>query len=134
MAVARGSLCRNRRARDSGRKSGRLKGSRAISPRTRPPRSPAFLDGGRLWPPRPAALVLRTLLVPLGLGAEHVRRAFGQTGEIDLDRGEGLRPLVAQDADVELAAVDVLLDQRRVLDLVVRAGHALHQVLHVVDQ
>ena len=60
------------------------------------------------------ALASRTCGVPVG-----------QAGEIHLDGREGQRLRVAQHADVELAALDVLLDQGGVVDLLVdRAARA----------
>ena len=53
--------------------------------------------------------------LPLRLGVEDARRPLGQPGEVHLDRREGLGLAVAQDADVELPALDVLLGQGRSL-------------------
>src|SRR5262249_28546564 len=51
-----------------------------------------------------------------------------QAGEVHLNRGEGDRLAVAQYADVELAALDVLLDQRGVADLLVDGADAVHHL------
>ena len=64
-------------------------------------------------------LVLGAVLRPLGLAVEHARGPLGQAGEVHLDRREGERVAVAQDADVELAPFDVLLGQGRVVELLV---------------
>ena len=67
--------------------------------------------------------------VELHFVAGDARLAFGQLRQIELDQRQRLGLVVAEDRGVNLAAIDVLLDQRGGAELVVDVLDALHQVL-----
>ncbi len=71
-------------------------------------------------------LVLGAVLLPFGLGAQDARLALGKAGEVHLDRRQGERLPVAENADVQLAPFDVLLDEGTVLDFLVNRDHPFH--------
>ncbi len=60
--------------------------------------------------------------------------ALRQRAEVHFPRRQRREPRVAEHADVDLAAVDVFLDERIALDLLVDELHALAQALHVLDE
>src|SRR5207302_87425 len=72
--------------------------------------------------------------VELHLVAGNARHVVGQLRQVELDQRQRLGLVVAEDRGVDLAAVDVLLDQRGGVELVVDVFDALHQVLDRVDQ
>ena len=67
-------------------------------------------------------------LRPLHLGAGNLRPSFRQLREIELDDRQRQRILVAEDADVHLPPLDVLLDQHRRIEVRVQPVDALHQL------
>src|SRR5262249_29912891 len=60
-------------------------------------------------------------------------RALRHAAELELPDREDAKPLVAQHADVELAAFDVLLGNGRSADAVVNEAHALDKLVIAVD-
>ena len=76
---------------------------------------------------------LLVVVVPLDAGGGDAWRAFAEGAKVHLPDGEGVEALVADDADVELAAVDVLLGQGVGADGAVDVGDALGQLLIAGD-
>ena len=65
-------------------------------------------------------LVFEAVLPPLGLVADDLDAACVEGGKVDLGQREhGGVIVLPQDRDIQLAAVDVLLDHRRVVELLV---------------
>ena len=95
----------------------------------------ALLGPGRQVPRRPGAdaVLLLVLAVPLHLAGRDARHHLGQRAEVELPERKRREPLVAEHADVDLAALDVLLDQRVGAGLLVDELDALAQLLAVVD-
>ena len=54
--------------------------------------------------------------------------------EFQLPDRERMQPVIAKDADIDLASVDELLDDGIGADLLMDEGHTLDQFLVVVDQ
>lgn len=74
---------------------------------------------------RARALVLLRRGIPLALVGDDARRAGGHPGEVDLVHGQRVERLaVAHERDVELAAVDELLDEDRLAVARVHLGDA----------
>ena len=57
-----------------------------------------------------------------------MRHPFRQLRQIQLDDRQRVRFVVPEDADVDLAPLDVLLDQRRTVEPLLEEGDALHQL------
>ncbi len=84
---------------------------------------------------RPAVDAVLVLVVdaPLHALGRDVLRAVRHVLEEQLPHRQRLQRLVAHDADIDLAAFDVLLDDRRGADAFVDERHALFQLLVGVD-
>ena len=84
---------------------------------------------------RPAvdAVFLLILHAPLHAVGRDALGALGHVGEEELPDRHRLQRLIAQNADVDLAAFDVLLDDRRGVDALVDEGDALLELLVAVD-
>src|SRR6267143_572286 len=71
--------------------------------------------------------------LPLHLATGDPRHPLRKPGEIELHQRQRDRRFVAEDADVALAALDVLLDERGTAKLVLDQPRPLHQLLPAVD-
>src|SRR5881394_60918 len=73
-------------------------------------------------------------LVELRLAVHDLEAALLHAREIHLERRQRRELLVAEHADVELAALDVLLREGRVAERLVDVEHALHELLRVAHE
>src|ERR1700737_3044792 len=78
-------------------------------------------------------LVRFRIRLPLHLATAGARHPLRKPGEIELDQRPRDRRFVAEDADVELAALDVLLDEGGTAELVLDQPRPLQQLLPAVD-
>ena len=72
-------------------------------------------------------------MLPFHLGAGDARRALRQLRQVELDDRQRFGIAIADHRDVDLTALDVLLDQDRGVELGVHAVDALHQLLQAAD-
>ena len=80
------------------------------------------------------SLIFSTRFVPFRLGIEDVGRALRHSRKVHLDRRKRLRFLIAQDANIKLAAFNVFLDKSGVVDDPVNVGDALKHFLCGMDK
>src|ERR1019366_10717742 len=71
------------------------------------------------------APLLAVLLIPLGMIGGELGCVFGHLLEEKFARRKNREAMVAEDAEVELAAVDVFLDQDIAVELLMDVAHAL---------
>ena len=68
--------------------------------------------------------LLAVFFVPLGVIGGELGRVFGHLLEENFARRKNREAMVAEDAEIELAAVDVFLDQDIAVELLMDVAHA----------
>src|SRR5204863_4093257 len=76
-----------------------------------------------------AAAIRAGAVLPLHLGPGDARRALREMREVELHRRHRLRPRVSEHADIDLTALDVLLDEDGMVEVGMQLVDALHQLL-----